>query len=117
MKTLKSKMIAGVTALVLLFGVFFMVKAVSKNSTEKAPVAIKASTWHFTGTSQSQIYDDSYWQSGPSSDSNCSTAPDDLPCNFTVSDATISNPTQLVSYLDSKYPNSPNLVAQNADSR
>ncbi|MGB3106970.1 hypothetical protein [Sphingobacterium siyangense] len=117
MKTLKSKFVAGVTALVLLFGVFFMVKAMEKNSVEKIPTAIKASTWHFTGTSQSQIYNDSFWQSGPSSDPDCSVADESLPCTYTVTDATISNPTQLVSYLNTKYPSNPSAVASNADSR
>lgn len=117
MKTLKSKMIAGVTALVLLFGVFFMVKAIEKDSTDKAPVAIKASTWRFTGTSQSQIYDVSHWQSGPSTDPNCSNVDEPLPCTFTVTDATIANTSQLVSYLNAKYPSDPDAVADNADSR
>jgi hypothetical protein len=117
MKTTKSKIIASVTALVLLFGVFFIVKAMEKKSEQAPTKVITASTWHFTGTDQSQIYNASFWQSGPSSDPNCSTDPDNLPCTYTVTDATISNPTQLVSYLNTKYPSNPNAVASNADSR
>lgn len=118
MKTTKSKIIASVTALVLLFGVFFMVKAIEKKS-ETTPVKIiTASTWHFTGTDQSQIYDGSFWQSGASSDPACSTSPSNpLPCTYTVTDATISNPSELVDYLDSKYPSNPSGVATDADSR
>ncbi|WP_346066787.1 hypothetical protein [Sphingobacterium siyangense] len=117
MKTLKSKIITSLTAFVLVFGIFFMVKAMEKKSATSSVKLISATTWHFTGTSQSQIYNASYWQSGSSSDPDCSTADESLPCTFTVTDATISNPTQLVSYLNTKYPSNPSAVADNADSR
>ncbi|WP_158655662.1 hypothetical protein [Sphingobacterium sp. HMA12] len=117
MKTLKSKIFTGVTVFILLFGVFFMVKAKEKTNSPSAPTLVKASTWHFTGTDQSQIYNASYWQSGVSSNPDCSDDAETLPCTFTVTDATISNTTQLVSYLNTKYPSNPNAVASNADSR
>lgn len=117
MKTLKSKIVASVTAIILLFGAFFIVNAMEGKVDESSTKLVKASTWHFTGTNQSQIYNSSFWQSGSSSDPSCSNAAETLPCTYTVTDASIANPSQLVSYLNTKYPSDPDAVAANADSR
>ncbi|WP_293928041.1 hypothetical protein [Sphingobacterium sp. UBA6320] len=51
MKTLKSKIVAGISALVLLFGAFYIVEAMDRNDLEvKNNVTLVSVNWEFTPT-------------------------------------------------------------------
>lgn len=72
MKTLKSKIIAGVTAIVIAFGVFFAVNAQDKvTSTESKPSsAVTTQTYHYLLDDPNGENDPMNWAEGPS-ESDC----------------------------------------------
>lgn len=118
--------IASITAILLLFGAFVVVKAVESDiTTQKANsniVKAHVPTWHFTGTDPSQILTLGNWEEGPApSSANCVNDPDaPLPCQYTVSDENemITNEQELLSYFSNTYPsNTQTAVRDNADSQ
>jgi hypothetical protein len=104
--------IALVLSTVLTFAFKSDKSELSESSKQFAPT-----TWHFTGTEASQIYNSAFWQSSDPSEPSCSLDPETLPCAFTVTDEDIANPSELVTYLNTNYPSDPASVADAADSR
>lgn len=119
MKNLKNnRWLAGITMIVLLLGVFFGVKAIEKNGLikEAEKVNIAETTWHFTGSSTSEILDGSQWTTTDPNDPTCSTELDELPCQLSV-DASVKNSTELEQYFDDEYSNNTNDIIEAASSR
>ncbi|MBE8714821.1 hypothetical protein [Sphingobacterium hungaricum] len=116
MKTLKSKIVAGMTAFALLFGLFFTVTAFEKN--QKTAVAKKTATttWHFTGDDPSEILNPEKWEDGSSPD-NCETELTlELPCTFETN-VSIVDAEALIDYFESEYPiDTEEQVVENAES-
>lgn len=119
MATIKKNWLrAGISLFVLFLGVFFVVKAMEKeevNVDKKAHIA----TWNFTGTDVSEILQPEKWQPGATSNNDCEQDLQmPLPCQFTVNDAEITTPEELVSYFEDSYPtNTAVEVRNNADSQ
>lgn len=76
-------------------------------------------TWNFTGTDASEILQPDKWQPGATSNNDCEQdLQKPLPCQFTVNDAVITTPAELVSYFEDSYPtNTAMEVRNNADSQ
>lgn len=97
MKTTKSKIIAGVTALVLLFGVFFMVKAMEKKD-QLAKVQVSASVsadvpYFYNGPATTDItvlQNTSHWSTSQNPDFECG-GPADVPCSIPAESLTDLN--------------------------
>lgn len=80
---------------------------------------VSATVWRFTGTNSSEILQADKWQQGTSSDPNCQNDPlQPLPCQYTVTDQTITDSEELMDYFESTYPsNTANEVRDHADSQ
>lgn len=77
MKTVKSKIVAGVTAFMLLFGAFFMVKAITKE--EKQPIIKLANqTWYFHGKAGDSRTDATKYQLTPNPETPCGDANEEV---------------------------------------
>lgn len=77
MKTLKSKIVASVTAMILLFGVFFMVKATSKE--DKLPIKKLANqTWYFHGKAGDSRTDATKYQLTANPETPCGDANEEV---------------------------------------
>lgn len=122
MKNLKNnRWLAGIAMVLFVFGIFFIVKAVEKNTNlrEGQMEEVNETTWHFTGTQTSEILEAGKWALGSSPNTSCVLDDQEpLPCQFTVSDANITNTMELIAYFNARYPiDTSTKVKDNADSQ
>ena len=93
MKTLKSKMIAGVTTLVLLFGIFFMVKAMEKNEEVLSNTKSASVPYYYNGPATSDItvlQNTSHWSTTQNPDFECG-GTENIPCSIPAESSTDLN--------------------------
>ncbi|TYR37439.1 hypothetical protein FXV77_05390 [Sphingobacterium phlebotomi] len=111
------------SSLIALMLAFFVTANASENNEEKKAEkdkpekTILATTWHFIGTSLSEVFEEDKWQSADPGESSCSSAARPLPCAYTVTDEDIADTDELVTYLRATHQNNPSAVAPAADSR
>lgn len=123
MASLKIKYLRGAITLFALCLIGTATAATNGNGNEKEEVKAKTektiapTTWHFTGTSLSEVFNEDMWQSADPGESGCSSAPDPLPCSYTVSDEDIADTEELITYLRATHQDNPSAVAPAADSR
>lgn len=107
--------------IVLFLGIFFGIKAIEKNGLikEAEKINIAERTWHFTGTQTSEILEAGKWALGSSPNTSCVLDDQEpLPCQFTVSNANITNTMELIAYFNARYPiDTSTKVRDNADSQ
>lgn len=103
MKTTKSKIIASVTALVLLFGVFFMVKAMEKNDKVENHSKSTAVPFYYTGpvtTNLTTMQDLNNWSTTQNSNHECG-GEAKIPCSIPAeSQSDLNSKLQACSTID-----------------
>ncbi|WP_160069121.1 hypothetical protein [Sphingobacterium bovisgrunnientis] len=97
MKNIKSNLIAGITAITLLFGVFIAVKAMQKDTHKKDQQKIVSVTWYFNGAVDND----------PTNPDNYTSNPPTTPCDDT--------PEQICEILAPNSSGKPDMLAPSAD--
>lgn len=93
MKTIKSKIVAGVTAFMLLFGTFFLVKAIGHNEIPVSPSKTAAVPFYYTGpatTNMAILQDLDNWSTSQDPTHECGGTAN-VPCSIPAESETDLN--------------------------